>query len=133
MASMLEVDGLRGNTAAGNITITSEGGAVTQSLQQGLLKYWNNWDGTGTIASRDSLNASALVDSGAGLYTNKITNPFRAAEQAMTGQAGNYCYTTQSSSYAVTTTQFYTYVVRYNTTTYTDANGVFSTASGDLA
>ncbi len=133
MASVLKVDDLRGNTAAGNITITSEGGAVTQSLQQGLLKYWNNWDGTGTIASRDSLNASALVDGGAGLYTNKITNPFRAAEQAITGESGNYCYTTQSTSYSVTTTQFYTYVVRYNTTTYTDASGVFSTASGDLA
>ena len=36
MASILKVDDLRGNTAAGNITITSEGSSATMQLQQGL-------------------------------------------------------------------------------------------------
>ncbi len=40
MASILKVDDLRGNTAAGNITITSEGGAATMQLQQGVAKAW---------------------------------------------------------------------------------------------
>ena len=38
MASILKVDAMQGVTAAGDITITSEGGAATQSLQQGLAK-----------------------------------------------------------------------------------------------
>ena len=40
MASILKVDELRGIASAGSITVTSEGGAATQSLQQGLAKAW---------------------------------------------------------------------------------------------
>ena len=40
MASILKVDDLRGNTAAGNVTITSEGGSATMQLQQGVAKFW---------------------------------------------------------------------------------------------
>jgi hypothetical protein len=40
MASILKVDDLRGNTSAGDITITSEGGSATMQLQQGLEKAW---------------------------------------------------------------------------------------------
>ena len=38
MASILKVDALQGITSAGDITVTSAGGAATQSLQQGLSK-----------------------------------------------------------------------------------------------
>jgi len=74
MASILKVDDLRGNTAAGNITITSEGGAATMQLQQGVAKAWVNFDGTGTIAIRDSLNATSLNDDGTGLYDVNFTS-----------------------------------------------------------
>jgi hypothetical protein len=79
MASILKVDALQGVTAAGSITITSEGGAATQSLQQGLAKAWVNFNGTGTIAIRDSLNVASLTDSGTGIYVNNLTNPMSAA------------------------------------------------------
>jgi len=46
MASILKVDDLRGNTAAGNITITGEGGAATMQLQQGVMKCWLTWRST---------------------------------------------------------------------------------------
>ena len=36
--SEIKVDTLTGKTSAGDITVTSEGGAATQSLQQGLAK-----------------------------------------------------------------------------------------------
>ena len=39
MAGILKVDDLRGNTSAGDITITSEGGSATMQLQQGVLKH----------------------------------------------------------------------------------------------
>jgi hypothetical protein len=35
MASILKVDAMQGVTSAGDITITSEGGAATMQLQQG--------------------------------------------------------------------------------------------------
>ena len=69
MASILKVDELRGIAAAGDITITSEGGSAKQSLQQGLAKAWVNFNGTGTIAARDSFNLSSLADNGTGDYT----------------------------------------------------------------
>jgi len=79
MASILKVDELQGITAAGDITVTSEGGAATQSLQQGLAKVWVNFNGTGTIAIRDSLSVSGLVDNGTGNYTVNFTNAMSSA------------------------------------------------------
>ena len=74
MASILKVDALQGITAAGDITVTSEGGAATQSLQQGLAKAWCLLDGTGTIGILDSLNAASATDNGTGDYTVTATN-----------------------------------------------------------
>jgi len=76
MASILKVDAMQGVTSAGDITITSEGGAATQSLQQGLAKVWANIDGTGTIGLRDSLNVSSLTDDGTGAYDTSFSNNF---------------------------------------------------------
>lgn len=69
MASILKVDELQGITAAGDITVTSEGGAATQSLQQGLAKAWINYDGKTTNTVRDSLNTSSVTDNGTGDYS----------------------------------------------------------------
>jgi hypothetical protein len=49
--------------------VTSEGGAVTTNIAQGLAKAWVNFNGNGTIAARDSLNVSGLTDRAAGKYT----------------------------------------------------------------
>ena len=38
--SEIKVDTLTGKTTAGDITVTSEGGAATMQLQQGLAKAW---------------------------------------------------------------------------------------------
>jgi hypothetical protein len=67
--STILVDNLTGKTSAGDITVTSEGGAATQSLQQGLAKAWVNFNGTGTIAILSSLNTASLTDRGTGEYT----------------------------------------------------------------
>ena len=87
MASILKVDELRGIVSAGDITVTSEGGAATQSLQQGLAKAWGNVDGDTGPTLRDSLNVAALTDVGTGRYDFHFSNSFRAAEQAGGGLA----------------------------------------------
>ena len=80
MASILKVDDLRGNTAAGNITITSEGGAATMQLQQGLTKAWLR--GTTSAGIGDSLNISSGTDNGTGDLSYATTNPFTSVEYA---------------------------------------------------
>ena len=74
MAGILKVDDLRGNTAAGNITITSEGGAATMQLQQGAVKVWANYEQEGTHSTRDSFNVSSLTDAAQGRTTINFTN-----------------------------------------------------------
>tara|TARA_R110002096_G_scaffold204811_1_gene390427 strand:- start:175 stop:582 length:408 start_codon:yes stop_codon:yes gene_type:complete len=72
--SLVKTDALQGKTSAGDITVTSEGGAATQSLQQGLAKAWCNLNGTGTIAQRDSLNHSSTTDNTTGTYTFSLVS-----------------------------------------------------------
>ena len=85
MASILKVDDLRGNTAAGNITITGEGGASTFQLQQGLTKAWN-FATQPSATIQDSFNIASMVDDGTGLMTHNYTN-----------NMGNTLYPTQLS------------------------------------
>ena len=61
MASVLKVDEMQGVTSAGDITITSEGGSATQSLQQGLVKFWMQAD-LSSMSYDDSFNASSATD-----------------------------------------------------------------------
>ena len=83
MASILKVDEMQGVTAAGDITITSEGGAATQSLQQGLAKSWIDYKGTSTNAVQDSFNITSVTDNGTGDYTIIINNNMSSAEYAI--------------------------------------------------
>lgn len=73
--STVTVDTLKGKTSAGNITVTSEGGAATMQLQQGLAKMWCriNYSG-GTPVDSDSLNVSSLGDDGDGDIDYNFTN-----------------------------------------------------------
>ena len=80
MASILKVDELRGIASAGDITVTSEGGAATQSLQQGLAKFWITHDGTGTPTAIDSFNVGSITDVGQGNYKYNFVNNFATAK-----------------------------------------------------
>ena len=84
MSSIL-VDNLTGKTTAGNVTVTSEGGAATMQLQQGLAKHFCIFDGTGTAAVDDSFNNSSITDNGTGRYAVTVTNDFNNLHFALTG------------------------------------------------
>jgi hypothetical protein len=92
--STILVDNLTGKTSAGDITVTSEGGAATQSLQQGLAKAWINFIGTGTVSIRGSLNVSSLDDTGSGIYDYNLTNAMAGTKTwsvvSGAGISGNY-------------------------------------------
>jgi hypothetical protein len=89
MASILKVDELQGIPAAGDITITSEGGAATQSLQQGLAKAWIAFDGTSTIAIKDSSNFTSISDDGTGDYKSNLTSALSNANGSATSGGGH--------------------------------------------
>ena len=70
----LKTNTLTGTSTAGSIAVTGEGNSTTTNLQQGLGKFWSNWDGESTVATRDSFNQSGLTDNGTGDYTTAFTS-----------------------------------------------------------
>ena len=91
--SEVKTNKLTGTTSAGDIDVTSEGGAVTFQLQQGLAKTWVNFSGSGTIATRTSFNVSSLTDNGTGDYTVNFSNVFSDESSAnMTSGRVNFYY-----------------------------------------
>ncbi|MGB2046283.1 MAG: hypothetical protein ACPHUD_11160, partial [Porticoccaceae bacterium] len=107
--SEIKVDTLTGKTSAGDVTITSEGGAVTMQLQQGVAKNWINFTGTSTVTTNDSLNASSVTDSGTGLYIPSITNAMSNANYSYNymlqrAATNDVIFVTQKQSVNPTTT-----------------------------
>ena len=89
MASILKVDTITGVTTAGSIAVTGEGNSTTTNLQQGLAKAWINFNGEGTIASRDSFSISSLSDSGTGKYQISYSSSMSNNDYACSGLARN--------------------------------------------
>jgi hypothetical protein len=86
-------------------------GGTTYSAR-GIAKAWVNFNGTGTIAARDSENVSSLTDNGTGDYTVNFSNAFGAGDYAMLAacsyRSGNYnaahIFTTAAGAISAPTT-----------------------------
>ena len=72
------------SASATSLTIRGEGSAQT-SVQQGLAKSWINFNGTGTIAARDSFNHSSLTDVSGGNYTVTMASAMGNVNYSFTG------------------------------------------------
>ena len=72
------------------LTVDSEGGSATTNLVQGLAKAWTNFNGTGTIAHRDSFNCGSLTDQGTGQYDINFTSNMASANHCP--NANSNCY-----------------------------------------
>ena len=116
MASILKVDEMQGVTSAGDITITSEGGAATMQLQQGLAKAWAN---TSASAITDSLNTSSFTDNSTGNHTIGISSAMGNATYSVTGFARSdgsntgYAYTLTANVADTKTTSAFQFSSRY--------------------
>ena len=145
--STVITDNLTGKTAAGDVTITSEGGSATMQLQQGLTKFWVNFNAA-TPVTNDSFNQSSLTDNGAGDFTHSYTNSMGNVNYFSVGQgyyntAGNSALiqwtlknaTGGLASYLLTSSIRADVVyldANQNRTNY-DYTGVWGSATGDLA
>jgi len=78
-------------------TITASDGTSPVTLtKQSAAKALVNIDGTGTIAFRDSFNATSLTDNGTGDYSYSFSNVFSNTNHT-SGGVINSAFTTQNS------------------------------------
>jgi hypothetical protein len=111
--------------------VYGEGGTATTNLQQGLAKAWVNWNGTGTVAIRDSINVSSIDDNTTGQYDVNYSNLFDIAGYCPTtagaggsGFSGVYDFSLQTTAYVN---------IRYYAGGYYDMNTCNTAIHGDLA
>jgi hypothetical protein len=55
-------------------TIQSTGGGAATLTKQSAAKAWANFNSTGTLAIRASVNIASIADNGTGDYTASFTN-----------------------------------------------------------
>tara|TARA_R100000697_G_scaffold117668_1_gene139489 strand:+ start:339 stop:761 length:423 start_codon:yes stop_codon:yes gene_type:complete len=140
MASELKVDKFTGVTTAGSIDVTGEGNSTTTNLQQGLAKAWVNFNGTGTIATRDSYNVSSLNDDGTGLYdvvltSNMVNNDYSPTVSGAFNTADSSAETVPTSRRIdLVTSEFGLRSTKLdNSHAFADSELIYSTIHGDLA
>lgn len=82
MASIISVDTLQDSAGSNEITTANVKTAFDNSA-----KAWVNFNGTGTIAARDSFNVASLTDNGVGQYTVNFTNNMGVTDYCFQGSA----------------------------------------------
>ena len=50
--------------------------STTEQISEGRVKAWVNFNGTGTVAIRDSFNISSITDVNTGTYTANFSSAF---------------------------------------------------------
>jgi hypothetical protein len=104
-------------------TVTNPSGG--QPTIDGLAKAWVNFNGTGTVAIRASLNVTSITDNGVGDYTVNFTTALADANYAMTGSIRNtqtYAQIQIGSPVIAQSTAPTTSALRITTPTIGDAN-----------
>jgi len=127
MASELRVNTLK--DAAGNNSI------ATSFVANGSAKAWINFNGTGTVAIRDSFSVSSISDAGTGNYDINLASAMANANYANSGMsadlaAGAYvCYESPST---IATTAIGIYIFTSGSAI-VDNNLIAVNFDGDLA
>ena len=76
---------MAGKIVADTLEHSTAGSLDTSYVVNGSAKAWVNFDGTGTIAARDSLAVSGLVDNGTGDYTISYTSSLANGNYSLNG------------------------------------------------
>ena len=131
---------MAGKIIADTLEHSTAGSIDTQYVVNGSAKAWVNFNGFGTIATRDSFNVSSLNDDGVGKYDVVMTNSMTNNDYAVSvGGAYNTGDTEGSTSPTGRRTDLTTSVfgIRSNSlqssSSFTDSSFLFGTAHGDLA
>ena len=116
---------------AGQVTIQGEGTATT-NLQQGLAKAWVNFNGSGTVATRDTHNISSINDVTTGQYEPNFSNNMASANYTVTLVNGDNHYVTTLHNTLVQAGSYRMHNLN-NSGSYADSTIIMTNVNGDLA
>ena len=110
----------------------------TGYVVNGSAKAWVNFNGTGTVAIRNSLNASSLVDEGTASYVVNYTSAMNDADYSVAGTlrytgSGTGLSLTLRTSTPLTTTSVDVFSNADNSVSATDNDTMLINVHGDLA
>jgi len=71
------------STLKADTIVASDGSSPVTLTKQSAAKAWVNFDSTGTIAARNSLNVSSLTDNGTGDYDVNVSSSFTAVDYSI--------------------------------------------------
>ena len=86
MTSVLNVDEIAAKDGTSPVALT----------KQSAAKVWNNFNGTGTIATRDSFNISGMTDVSTGQTKHSFANPMNTSDSFV---ASGWCRVSGSWGY----------------------------------
>ena len=100
---------------------------------RGIAKAWVNFNGTGTVAIRDSENVTSITDNGTGNYSPNFTNAMSSVNYApmFSGYGGSARNTTTVRIGSSTSQVLNIFTDSLNV--FVDAPNCYATAHGDLA
>ena len=127
---------MAGKIIADQIEHSTAGSLDTSYVVNGSAKAWVNFNGTGTIAARDSFNVSGLTDNGTGRYAVAFSNNMQSDGYAVSNSAassGTVYECWMGSTYGYPTTSNVGLGTGYDTPVDSDTIYVTSTIVGDLA
>jgi len=129
---------MAGTIIADTLTHSTAGSVTTDFVVNGSAKAWVNFNGTGTIAARDSLNLASLSDDGTGRYRANHSSSMSNANYSIGSFAGgtdnDANISLEATSNHTMTTSEYTVVVRQSSgNSLEDMSYVFVSIHGDLA
>ena len=104
--------------------------------KQSAAKAWVNFNGSGTIAARDSFNVSSLTDNDTGYYTVSSTNAFNNSNYSpsvISNRETSTNYPINQHAIEVSTGYVLVLLVRYDNVGWSDSNIVSVQNLGDLA
>ena len=101
-----------GKIKADTLEHSTAGSLDTSYVVNGSAKAWINFDGTGTIATRDSHNVSSIADSGTGNYQVNLTNAMASTNFCVT--SSNNDWNATAAAYPATTSQIQIWVENGN-------------------
>ena len=122
------------------IATTLSNGSVsvpTATVVNGSAKAWVNFNGTGTIAARDSFNVASLTDNGTGDYSCNFSSAMGNANYAPTfgfdGFGASEMRCLESSTSRRNTTALVGILTNNSGGDVVDINFVYAAIFGDLA
>lgn len=127
---------MAGKIVADTLEHSTAGSVDTQYVVNGSAKAWINFNGTGTIASRDSFNVGSISDEGTGKYDINLTSSMNNDDYCVTCGAGRDSTTYHSAGFqppSNLTTSQYNISSTNSGGTATDFEQPMSQVVGDLA